>query len=516
MKVIFKIYTLLSIFLIFSCSDQLDETPIDAIDADYIYSSEAGLESGITGLYNKMRELNYDEGTGSIFSSVFFRIATDLGLGRVNLDQCYNPNRYNANWPMQNWGRLYYIIDRSNAIIAFASDIDMDQDKKDVLLAQARAIRAEVYMQLYTTYNNIIFKPEPTTIENIDQIDYTPADPADIWALVDSDLDFAISKLDWVVEPGRYGQGVVRHLRGISAMWQEDWQEAVNQFDAIVENGTHHLVEVDEVFTGDKNHAESLYTYQTSRALGGGNELAGGGPSALASMFNCRIYELSSGEMIPEVQYGGLAFGWAFPNDYCQSLYDRENDKRYTTYYYEQNYIVNNPDHPNFGQPLPESSIEDNYRRYHFSLKKFHDPDKPASSDQSYQNFVHYRFAETLLFGAEAHWHLSGSNTDAKALEYINMVRRRAFGDNNHDYTTIDLDSYLEEHAREMALEASRWYVLKRLGVLVERVNLHFQGGSNSGNVHGVQMEDYMVNYPIPQSQIDLMKGFPQNPGYTQ
>ena len=159
------------------------------------------------------------------------------------------------------------------------------------------------------------------------------------------------------------------------------------------------------------------------------------------------------------------AFGWAFPNDYCQSLYDRDNDNRYTTYYYEQNYLVNNPDSPNFGQPLPESSIEDNFRRYHFSLKKFHDPDKPASSDQSYQNFIHYRFAETLLFGAEAHWRLSGSDTDTKALEYINKVRRRAFdNDPAFDYTTFNLDNYLEEHAREMALEASRWHLLKRLG----------------------------------------------------
>jgi len=60
MKLIIKIYSLLSIFLILSCTDQLDETPIDAIDADYIYSSEAGLEAGITGLYNLMRQLNYD------------------------------------------------------------------------------------------------------------------------------------------------------------------------------------------------------------------------------------------------------------------------------------------------------------------------------------------------------------------------------------------------------------------------------------------------------------------------
>jgi len=521
MKTYNKLFTFLTIvLLILSCTDQLDETPIDSIGSEYIYGSETGLEAAVTGLYNQMRTLNYPEGTGGpILGSMLLRVMSDLGHARVALDLAYNPGLYQPTGPVPHqWGQLYFIIARCNGIITYGENVEMDQAKKDILLAQARAIRAEVYMQVYTIYNKIIFYTEPEYSSDT----YTPADPADVWALVNSDLDFAISKLDWSVEPGRYGQGVVRHLRGVSAMWQEDWQEAVNQFDAIVNNGTHHLVPLDQVFGNDENHAESLYTYQASQALAGGDATAGGGPSCLASMFNNRIYEISTGEMIQEVQYGGQAFGWAFPNDYCQSLYDQVNDKRYTTYYYDQNYLVNNPSKPNYGQPLPASSIPDNFRQYHFSLKKFHDPNKPATADVSYQNFIHYRFAETLLFGAEAHWRLSGSSTDAKALEYINMVRRRAyFGvpnstDTTYDYTSINLDNYLEEHGRELALEWSRWFVLKRLGILIDRVKLHFTSGSNSGNLTGrPNAQDYMQHFPIPQSQIDLM-GDPsfQNPGY--
>jgi len=521
MKTYNKLFTFLTIvFLILACTDQLDETPIDSIGSEYIYSSETGLESAITGLYNQMRTLNYPEGTGGqILASMLLRVATDLGHARVALDLAYNPDRFTpTGFVPHQWGQLYFIIARCNGIITYGENVDMDQTKKDILLAQARAIRAEVYMQVYTTYNKVILYTEPEYPSD----DYTAANPADIWALVDSDLDFAISKLPWPVEPGRYGQGVARHLRGISAMWQEDWQEAVSQFDAIVDSGIYQLVPLDQVFGGDENHAESLYTYQTSQALAGGNDTAGGGPSCLASMFNNRYYEISTGEMIQQVEIGGQAFGWEFPNDYCQSLYDQVNDKRYTTYYYDQNYIVNNPNHPNFGQPLPASSIPDNFRQYHFSLKKFHDASKPATADVSYQNFLHFRFAEVLLFGAEAHWKLSGSNTDSKALEYINKVRRRAyFGvpgstDTTYDYTSIDQESYLEEHARELALEWSRYSVLKRLGILMERVRLHFTSGSNSGNISGrAGAPDYMQHFPIPQSQIDLM-GDPglQNPGY--
>jgi len=522
MKTLNKLFTLLtSVFLILSCTDKLDETPIDSIGSEYIYGSETGLESAVTGLYNQMRTLNYSEGTGGqILSSMLLRVATDLGHARVALDLAYNPALFSPTGPVPHeWGQLYFIVARCNGIITYGANVDMDQTKKDILLAQAHAIRAEVYMQLYTIYNKIILYTEPEYPSD----DYTPANPADIWALVDSDLDFAVSKLPWPVEPGRYGQAVARHLRGISALWQEDWQEAVTQFDAIVDSGMYQLVPLDQVFVGDENHAESIYTYQTSQALAGGNDTAGGGPSCLASMFNNRYYEISTGEMIQAVDIGGQAFGWEFPNDYCQSLYDRVNDKRYTTYYYDQNYIVNNPNSPNFGQPLPQSSIPDNFRQYHFSLKKFHDPNKPATADVSYQNFLHYRFAEVLLLGAEAHWELSGRNsTDAKALEYINKVRRRAyFGvpgstDTTYDYTSINEDNYLEESARELALEWGRYTLLKRRGLLMERVRLHFTSGSNSGNITGRSTApDYMQHFPIPQSQIDLM-GDPsfQNPGY--
>jgi hypothetical protein len=130
---------------------------------------------------------------------------------------------------------------------------------------------------------------------------------------------------------------------------------------------------------------------------------------------------------------------------------------------------------------------------------------------------MYYRFAETLLLGAEAHWRVDGeSPTSPKALEYINMIRRRAYGvtDATYDFTTFDLDTYLEESARELAFEKGRWFLLKRLGLLVERQNMYYMYGSSSTNQVLEPMAPHMVRLPIPQSQIDLMGTFPQNEGY--
>jgi hypothetical protein len=267
-----------------------------------------------------------------------------------------------------------------------------------------------------------------------------------------------------------------------------------------------------EVFGQNANHKEALFVYVRDEITGGNDNLPGGGPTWLSSFFNSRVYELSSNEMIRSVEYGGEALGWSFPNRYLRSLYEETKDLRFSTYYYPLKLVVNNPNSPNFGQPLAENRYEDDFRRYHWSLKKYHDTEKKPATNNSYKDIIFYRYAETLLLGAEAHWRLNGENsTDPTALEYLNRIRARA---GVAPFTTFSLDSYLEESARELAFENERWFLLKRVGLLVDRVNKYYEMGSNSSNVVKYPMAPHMVRMPIPQSQIDLMRTFPQNEGY--
>jgi hypothetical protein len=316
---------------------------------------------------------------------------------------------------------------------------------------------------------------------------------------------------------------VARHLRGKAAMWRSDWQEAANQFDAIISDGTHKLVELSQVFGADVNHSEALFVYQRNQSLGEGDNLAGGGGFWLGSVFNQRIYEKQSGsedpagnEVILTTEYGGQALGWFFPNNYLKSLFDPVNDKRFTTYFWPENYtnyLVNNPVHSRFG--LPITAPEDNYRRYHWSLKKYADFNtKLPNQDESFKNYMYYRYAETLLLASEAHYNLGNT---ALALEYMNQVRRRGYGLNPDaaapgiDFTAWTLNTYLDESARELAFENNRWFLLKRLGLLGERVSLHYRNGDNSVSEAAdainsqTPWQPHFVNCPVPQSQIDIM-----------
>jgi hypothetical protein len=144
------------------------------------------------------------------------------------------------------------------------------------------------------------------------------------------------------------------------------------------------------------------------------------------------------------------------------------------------------------------------------TLQKFFDPLRP---DMTYENgsrdyFVH-RLADTYLMLAEAQFKLG---KQAEAVAAINMVRVRAAAAGKAEamkVTSVDMNLIMEERARELAGEQTRWMDLKRWNNLVERVKLY-----NVDAAVGVSDKHYVR--PIPQKQVDLSEngGFPQNAGY--
>ena len=519
------ILSILAIILVcLSCDKFLEEEIIDQVSVDYIYTTPEGLSVGVNALYNRMRQYNAPAGDNTnLQANVFFLAATDLGLHRTWFTPYGVNNHTPQNFPKDKWVNAYKIIDRASAIISSARTVSMEETAKKKLVAQARVIRGELYLDLIRMYGTILLDTVATTAQNItDPVIYKAATEEEVFGVINQDLDYAVANLDWQVAKGRYGQGVARHLRGKAAMWRKDWQEAANQFEAIIQDPTHDLVELSQVFGADVNHKEALFVYQRDQSLGQGDDLAGGGGFWLGSVFNQRLYEKQSGavagagnEVVLDVNYGGQALGWFFPNNYLKSLYDKTNDKRFNTYYFPDNYTaytVNNPLHPRFGQPI--TAPEDNYRRYHWSLKKYADfQTKLVGSENSFKNYMFYRYAETLLLASEVQHNLGN---DALALSYLNKVRRRGYGLNpnspsSFDITTWTQETYLEESARELAFENERWFLLKRLCILGERITLHYRNGDNTTSEANDAVNSLTpwrpqyINCPVPQSQIDVL-----------
>ncbi|WP_051289080.1 RagB/SusD family nutrient uptake outer membrane protein [Chryseobacterium daeguense] len=121
-----------------------------------------------------------------------------------------------------------------------------------------------------------------------------------------------------------------------------------------------------------------------------------------------------------------------------------------------------------------------------------------------------YRLADIYLMYAEATLR-GGNGNQATAVEYINQLRQRAYGNTSGNVTSINLDFILDERARELSWELTRRTDLIRYG--------KFTTGDYvwpwKGNIKdGKAVESYRNLYPIPAKDIVANPNLVQNPGY--
>lgn len=527
-----KSFTILFIIvLLASCQkDFLEDKLRSDTSVEFLYSNPQGLESAVVGLYTLNRELYQDLSLNGTYPLIP-QAKSDLGVGITGEVSLFSRLLWGASlgdFGTQSginayWVRYYKIVDRANAIIQGAENLeDIDETRRNQILAEAKCMRANAYFILYRLFNNIFITTEPTTPENAFNIVQDKSSEEEIFALLNSDLNFAITNLEYsTTEYGRWGQGAARHLKAKVAAWEGDWSEAALQTDAVITSGNHSLTATtEEVFAGDLNHSETLF------AINFQNETIGGGSPHIMNWNMVSAYSDAPG-VIQSIENGGAGAGFISLNDYTINLLNEDpNDDRKNNTYYIFNYAYNDesalPSGKELGDPLDayENSPTDQnefmlyYRRQNPGVLKFFDENVEPTDRNHFKNIMIYRLAETYLLGAEAHMMLGNTS---KGLEYLNTVRNRA---NAASITEIDLQAVLDERARELAFEGQRWYTLKRTNKLYEFLLDHMNNDNMNesypeGNPKDI-LREYMKNWPIPQQQIDLLgPQYPQNEGYN-
>jgi hypothetical protein len=135
------------------------------------------------------------------------------------------------------------------------------------------------------------------------------------------------------------------------------------------------------------------------------------------------------------------------------------------------------------------------------------------SQDYSDVDMPLFRLAEMYLIYAEAVLR-NGSGGDAgTALQYINNLRLRAYGNTSGNITSgeLNLDFILDERARELYWEGHRRTDLIRFNKFVESSYLWpWKGGVASGT--GVPA--FRKLFPIPSRETNSNSNIKQNPGY--
>lgn len=462
-----KIYFIIAAFLVVSCEDELNLTPITQKAANSFFSNEAELESAVNGVYAQLQTsalYGLDlMGVGEVSGEdAFEEIAANDG-GRFGQLDDFSTNAGN-DLVGDIWRESYRGIQRVNVVLNRIGDIQYSNPQlKTRQIAEVKFIRALLYFNMVRLYGDVPLVIEETQNPS-DFFGQGRTAAAEVYAQIEKDLTEAIKDLPVAKSKGRPAQGAAQALLADVQMNRGNYAAAVTNLAAVVNSNTYSLVSSTAKIFGVANegNSEVLFEVQFASGVNGNSE---GSPAA--TQFR------PSGT-------AANAKGHNLPFTGFVEMYDA-NDTR------KKDYVGLNSANP-----------------FYFSTK--YEVSATGVNDSGTDYYV-IRYADVLLKYAEA---LNEMNMTAEAVQYINAVRNRAGLGNTTASTKAEISDAIEMERRfEFIGEGHRWFDLKRTGKAIERMNQWF---ASSGKNVVIDQNDLIL--PVPQSQIDTDPSIQQNAGY--
>ncbi|MGJ8744168.1 RagB/SusD family nutrient uptake outer membrane protein [Polaribacter sp.] len=442
-----------SLFILSACSDDyLNNSKIYAEDSESFFNSETDYYNALVAAYDPLQSTFINVLMGEIASNNTLcggESATDVpGYQQVD-DMTHTP----VNDQLQNvWSWMFGGVNRAAYIIEF-------QDKtaftgKEIIIAEARFLRAYYNFELVKWFGDIPIKPEGRFVLGDEKT--IPRSPkADVYALIEADLQYAVANLTYTApQVGRATKGSAEALLGKVYLYQDKFNEAATVLESVIINGGYVLEsDYNKIFEFDgENGTGAVFEVQYTDTQGAG--------------FDC--LQCSEGNVAVGFQgirgYDGDLFtsGFSF-NIPTQEVVDEfeagDNRKevaildidawaastgaKFTTGY----------EHTGF------------YNRKYLPRKR----SAEAAGDLNITNPNNYRairFADVLLMAAEAN-NRKSSPDDTKAKIYLNRVRERAFGNANNNITTSGTNltaAIYKERRVELVGEGHQFFDLVRTG----------------------------------------------------
>jgi len=398
------------------------------------------------------------------------------------------------------WQSAYEGINRANYMHQY-KNLNRAGDKID--FAGKEALYGEIYFMRAYYYFSLVrmFGDVPLFVDRrlgpADSKSLKRTAKTEVYKQIETDLTNAISVLPAVqAQKGRITKYAAQAMLGKVYLYQNKFDAAAAMFENVISSNAFSLVSnFGSIFLKDgENGAESIFEVQYSNASPYYNwsyEKRGQGNYAVQQ---CGIRSLNGSADMP------YAPGWStnLPTQNLANAYATGDKRKTVTVLDIEAYKSANPSYGITYQVAP-------YKNTGLYNQKYL-PRKGETSGQVELNYGNnqriIRYADVLLMAAEANNKATAAN-DTKAQTYLNLVRRRAFGDNAHDVTstgTTLYDAILNERRLELAMEGDRFFDLVRTGKAATVLAPKFVVGK-----HEV--------FPIPQQEIDI-SGLTQNPNY--
>jgi starch-binding outer membrane protein, SusD/RagB family len=522
-----KGWLVLMVITIFSgCTKDLNRYPSNTTTASQVYSTAAGYKQALAKVYGAMAltgstgSASSDLGGIDAGTSDFVRLLFDAQELSTDEAVCaWNdpgvPDFHNMNWNAGNtillglYSRSIYTITVANSFIANASDDALskfsgaDLTNIQYYRAEARFLRAYQYSVLMDLFGNPPFTTEKSPIGTA----FLPPQisRSDLFAYVESELK-SLDSANALVAPmqneyARADQACVWALLARIYLNAEVYTGTARYTDAItyaskvIAAGYVLLPKYQNLFLADNNlnNTEQLL----SIAYDGQNTQNYGGTTFI---INAAI----GGKMTP-ANYGVPGGGWGgnrvtsnIPNLF-PDLTGTE-DHRSLFYTNGQSEQINSI-----------ATFTDGLAVTKFQNVTSTGATPPNASVYSSTDFPLFRLAEMYLVYAEAVLRGGTGGTNAQALNYFNLLRERAYGNNSGDVASISLQDILNERGRELYWECFRRTDLVRYGLFTSQAYLWpWKGGVSSGT----GTDAHFNIFPLPSVDLNANPSLKQNPGY--
>ncbi|WP_209329945.1 RagB/SusD family nutrient uptake outer membrane protein [Lunatimonas salinarum] len=490
MRGIYKWLLIIPIGIISACDSLLDIDPEYTQDAENFFNTREDFDRAIIGVYDMLQPAYLNMWIGEIASD-----NSIAGGESVNdtqgLHEIQNMTHGGVNEELRAVMRVNYTgIARANYI--FENQDNIEFDGKDLILAEARMMRAYFYFNLVKYFGDMpLIVDRRISINEISNSSRTPK--AEIYAQIESDLRSALEVLPATVsETGRLTSGAAAALLGQVLLYQGKYSESATVLGNLIDNnaaGYDLFSDYSTLFlVANQNVSEDVFTIQFSGLQGGdyGCLICLNGNAAVG-FHGIRLYE------------GPF---YADGNSYnlpTQDLYDsfEEGDiRRGATILDIEAFIAAQPNADEITYAIGGGGHTGYYNNKY--IKRADERGLPDDDLTSPLNYRVIRWADVLLMAAEA---FQRSGNDERARVELNKVRARVQMPSINATGDALYQAILRERRLELSGEGYRFWDLVRTGQAAERI---------SGFVTGKHEV-----FPIPQVEIDLAGGnWNQNPGY--
>lgn len=527
-----------------SCTKDLDLLPTNDVTADQVYTTPLGYTQAMAKIYgglalsgnegpagrNDLQGVP-DEGNYAGFLRTFWylqQLPTDeavMAWGDPGL-----PDFHNMNWSADNpaivgqYYRSMYQITLVNDFLRQAADDKLgargisgaEADKIKAFRAEARFLRAFSYWVLMDLYGNPPFVTEndvlgaalPKQIQRADLFTYIESELKAI------DAELAAPRTN---EYGRADKAAAWALLARLYLNAEVYTGAARYNDAItyskkvIDAGYSLIPNYRELMLADndQNRNEFIFTINydgiNTQSFGGmtffthaafGDPMPAPQTLGVDSKWAGIRTTQSLAKLFPangETSYNYSAFPAGYNNDASAA------DKRAQFWFQGMNKEINSQTTFTDGIGILK------YR----NLKRDNTPGK--SLGHSDADFPLFRLAEMYLIYAEAVLRGGTGGTNQEAVNYINVLRQRAYGNATGNVSSINLDFILDERARELYWEGHRRTDLIRFKKFTSGDYLwEWKGGVKNGR----SVQEFRNVYPIPSSDVISNPNLTQNTGY--